>query len=96
MVEKYFVIIGEQVVCLKYNLQTGDMVVGGSVRFREVMERVMTGYLVGHVPRGRRTQANKVRFMFQLSRKRYEAGIDELKLAGFVVERTQSHGRLMR
>ena len=96
MVEKYFVIIGEQVICVKYNLTTGDAVVGGSIRFRETMERIMNEYLVGHVPRVRWVQSNKVRFTLQLSRKKYDTGIEALRTAGFVVERTASHGRLMR
>jgi hypothetical protein len=94
--EKYFVIIGEQVVCLKYNLRTGEMTVGGSIRFREAMERILTGYIVGHVPRVKFTQSNKIRFVFTLSRKRYDKALSDLREEGFVVERTQSHGRLMR
>lgn len=96
MLEKWLVIIGEQVVCIKYNLRTGETVVGGSVRFRETMERILRGYIVGHVPRIKFTQSNKVRFVFQLSRKRYDSALADLREANFVVEKTQSHGRLMR
>lgn len=96
VIEKYLVLIGEQVVCLKYNLRTGEMVVGGGVRARATMESILMGYIMGHVPKAKFTQANKIRYEFILSRKKYDLAINAMRAAGFVVEETQSHGRLMR
>jgi hypothetical protein len=96
MYEKWLLLIGQQVICIKYNIKTGEITVGGNVRFRESMERILQDYLLGHTPRVKFVAANKIRFEFSLSRKKYDTGIQELQNNGFVVERTASHGRLMR
>jgi len=96
MREKYLVVVGEQVACVRFDLRKGETVVGGNARFRETYERIITGFFSDHVPRIRFVQVNKVRYTFTLTKKRFDAGMNSLREQGFTVERVRSHGRLMR
>ncbi len=96
MREKYLVVIGEQVACVRYSLRNGETVIGGNVRFRETYERIIVGYFTDRLPRIRFMQKNKVRYTFTISKKKFDDGMKSLREQGFTVERVQSHGRMMR
>jgi hypothetical protein len=94
--EKYFIIINEDVVCLKYDFSTNETVVGGSINFRHTMESVLSDYFTEKLPKMKFTQKNKIRYVFKLSKLKFDEIITELRENNFIVERTKSHGRLMR
>lgn len=96
MREKYLVVVGEQVACVRYDLRNGETVVGGNARFRETFERIIVGFFLDHVPRIKFVQVNKVRYTFMLTKKKFDAGMNSMREQGFTVERVRSHGRMMR
>ena len=96
MREKYLVVIGEQVACVRYDLCNGETVIGGNARFRETYERIVVGFFLDRVPRMRFIQANKVRYTFTQNKARFDAGMKSMREQGFTVERVKSHGRMMR
>jgi hypothetical protein len=96
MREKYLVVVGEQVACIRYGLRNGETVVGGNARFRETYERIIVGYFTDRLPRIQFMQKNKVRYTFTISKARFDRGMQSMRDNGFTVERVQSHGRMMR
>lgn len=95
--EKFLLISDEQVIGLKYDFVSGTGVIGGALKFRSLIESVLSEYFLRDVwEKPHIISRSKCRISFTCDRKIFDNGLQLLKDHGVIVKIVNSLERLFR
>ena len=99
MIEKYILYGSDnEIIAIKFNSKSEKIVVGGNSSFNNFMVSVVEDYFKERIifVKCTFTQVNKVRYNFNIGKRRFDKGMDRLRKHEFVIEQVKSHERIMR
>ena len=97
MWEKYLITFGEDAaIGLKYNYQTGVLVIGGYAKLLDMMITFVSGCVHEFVPSPKFIAANKVRFTFKKTLPQFRQIIKDIPKMDAIATRTNNLERIMR
>lgn len=95
MKEKYLIRLENEAIALRYDLITGELMIGGAYRLRQDIEAFIEEYFGAVVPHPTFPQQRKVRYNLKVAKRAFDAGLKRLKESG-LIQKVENLGRIAR
>lgn len=93
MFEKHLIISGDEVCCLKYNIKTGVITIGGMLKSKRLINKIVS---ISTLQTDEFLLKGKCIYTAEAPSEYFDKLLNMLIKKEFVIEQVKSHGRHMR